>query len=393
MTIRKLASGFFLVALAVRLGALLAYGVAAIFPDAVEYLTLAKNLVDSHTFGMVAGIPTAFRPPLYPFLIAMLWRGDAAPLIPLGILQALLGAGTVVLLYHIAHREFGRRLAIWTAALAAIHPFAAVYTARVMTETLLTFFVVVGVYFWGTRRSALAGIAFGLAALTHSVVLFFVVSLPFLALVPAFRRRLRSHLILAAACFAVVSPWTLRNAVVMHRFTLIADAGWRSNLFFGTIDVPLFTGNPWPVALADADRQKGSAQDSAGEAILGERALERIGTAPLHWLAVRAKGYPRLFYDTGEYLDLGDQSLNNIRKWTFCLLDFALIALAMTGCWLRRDRLTRCPHLWTFPAFILLAHLPMWTEARRLLPAIPCLIALAVAGMEAIAARRAKLGT
>ena len=100
-----------------------------------------------------------------------------------------------------------------------------------------------------------------------------------------------------------------------------------------------------------------------------------------------------MFYDTGEYLDLGDQSLNNIRKWTFCLLDFALIALAMTGCLLRRDLMTRSPHLWTFPAFILLAHLPMWTESRRLLPAIPCLIALAVAGMEAIAARRAKLGT
>ena len=69
------------------------------------------------------------------------------------------------------------------------------------------------------------------------------------------------------------------------------------------------------------------------------------------------------------------------------------IALAITGCLLRRDLMTRSPHLWTFPAFILLAHLPMWTESRRLLPAIPCLIALAVAGMEAIAARRAKLGT
>jgi 4-amino-4-deoxy-L-arabinose transferase-like glycosyltransferase len=70
--------------------------------DSPAYLALARNIAFHHSFGLITGIPTATRPPLYPFLIAALWWRDGAPVAAVVLLQTICGAATVVLVYLIA---------------------------------------------------------------------------------------------------------------------------------------------------------------------------------------------------------------------------------------------------------------------------------------------------
>src|SRR5882672_284672 len=75
--------------------------------DTPDYLTIARNLAFHHIFSLGNSSdgqlsPTAHRPPLYPTLIALLWWTDSSPILAILLLQSLLGAATVALVYLIA---------------------------------------------------------------------------------------------------------------------------------------------------------------------------------------------------------------------------------------------------------------------------------------------------
>src|SRR6185503_3548405 len=74
--------------------------------DSPAYLAIAKNIAFHHSFSLTTGIPTASRPPLYPFLIAAFWWTDSAPITAVVIVQIICGAATVVLVYLIAKGSF-----------------------------------------------------------------------------------------------------------------------------------------------------------------------------------------------------------------------------------------------------------------------------------------------
>src|SRR6267142_1134466 len=84
--------------------------------DSAWYLNVARNLAFNHVFGggnEGANLaPTAFRPPLYSAVIALLWFGDSAPIHTVLLLQAVLGAATVTLVYLIARDQFARGIAL-----------------------------------------------------------------------------------------------------------------------------------------------------------------------------------------------------------------------------------------------------------------------------------------
>src|SRR5688572_5754141 len=62
--------------------------------DSADYLAIAKNLAFHHSFEQITGVPTAARPPLYPFLIAAFWWTDNAPITAIILVQIICGAAT-----------------------------------------------------------------------------------------------------------------------------------------------------------------------------------------------------------------------------------------------------------------------------------------------------------
>jgi 4-amino-4-deoxy-L-arabinose transferase-like glycosyltransferase len=368
--------------------------------DVAEYVTLAKNLAFNHVFslspeGAASIVPTSHRPPLYPALIATLWWGDSVPATAVMILQAILGAGTIILVYLIARDRFSRTVALIAGICMALGPMSGHYVAGLMTETLFTFLLTFGFFLWGRKRFAWTGFFFGLAMLTRMTLTPFLLLLLLLPLLPAWRRHWRAHVLIFLVAMAVPSVWVIRNAIVFSRFIPVASSGYGTNLLFGTIETKLFDDDVWTAVLSDPVT-KVELRDGAGEGeadrVLLQRAIQRIKADPLRWLRVRVKQYPRLFMDSGDYL-LGSSNVAINQAWrerrwpviltkaAFMLGNLLFFGLAALGIIVERKRFVSLAHLTLFPVFLTLVHLPLWIEARYAVPMIPLAAILAAAGL------------
>ncbi len=319
--------------------------------DSCEYVNIAQHLPYSFS---LAGSPTAFRAPFYPFFVFVFFHPLA-----LGFAQIILSLITCWLVYLIG-RKFSPRVAIASALLFALAPMTSQTSVQVLTETLFTFLVVVGIYFW-TDRPVLSGLAFGLGILTRPLLLPFSIVL----LLLGFKQR--RLVVVALISLLVVLPWTIRNAIVFKEFIPVSTGGMGLNLYVGTIDLKYGTGeNVWNQIVNSEYRTDYYSRDK--ERALRRKALDVIVAHPLEWLRIRIRQYPRLFMD-GQVLLPGGR----VRQFAFLLGNLVLLILAVVS-W--RKEL----YLITFPLFLALIHIPLWTENRYSLPMMPMVIVLAVLG-------------
>ena len=188
--------------------------------DPDGYLRLARSLLDGQGL-RINGLLTAYRPPLYPILLAPWVRLGDGPHLPayLAAFHLILGLLTVGLVADSARRWGLPRPACWiAAAITALDPVLVVQTRALMTETLAACLVAVSI--WGCTlrgdRGALAGgLGFGLAALCRPSLLpaAGLTALAGLFDGPGKRGdRLAWSLTLVVATLLVVCPWAIRNA-------------------------------------------------------------------------------------------------------------------------------------------------------------------------------------
>lgn len=163
--------------------------------DAREYVLYAHNLKNygvysrSDTFtadGQANPVPDAKRAPLYPLFIALFLdkQPTANNIAAITRVQALISTLTVLLVFWIARRFLPLSLALAATALTAISPHLVTMNIYLLSETLFCFFVVLAILLITiaakTTRSTtpvLAGLTLGAAALTHPMMLYFVVPL------------------------------------------------------------------------------------------------------------------------------------------------------------------------------------------------------------------------
>jgi 4-amino-4-deoxy-L-arabinose transferase-like glycosyltransferase len=212
--------------------------------------SLAEGQGFSNPFNETTG-PTAWEPPLYPFLIAGVFKlfgvyTHASALVLLG-LNSLFSALTCVPIFLIAKRCFSDKLAIWSGWLWAVLPPVMYWCTRWVWETSLAALLLATI-FWLTldleEREGLMpwlrfGLLWGIAALTNTSLLAF---LPASGLWAWYRRWKRGKpsvigVVVASLVFvACITPWVARNSVVFGRLMFL-----RSN--FGA---ELRIGNgPW----------------------------------------------------------------------------------------------------------------------------------------------------
>lgn len=211
-----------LLALAARL-AVLVPRLDAPPDDPDNYLPLAATLAAGRGF-LIHDRPTAYRPPLYPLVLAPL----VATLPPdrllqgVGVLHLALGAATVVLT-HRAARRWGLSSAqsLLAALIVALDPVLVVQSRSVMTETMAAFLTAgcLAATATGTRRAAFAGgLVFGLGGLCRPSTLSGAVLAALGALVgpPRDRRgRLVRAALLVLGTVLPLIPWAVRNAVLL----------------------------------------------------------------------------------------------------------------------------------------------------------------------------------
>jgi 4-amino-4-deoxy-L-arabinose transferase-like glycosyltransferase len=192
--------------------------------------------------------PTAWSPPLYPLLIAAVFKlfgvYTAASAWVLLTINSIFSAATSSVIYEISMRCFPRtgrskKIALWSGWLWALYPAAMQFAVRWIWDMCITAFLfskilVIALRVRGigedprtpetstTTRWAAFGILSGLVILLNSTLLLFLPICGLWMLLPTLRTKPAPTLLRGAlACILVLAclaPWMIRNYTVFHAF-------------------------------------------------------------------------------------------------------------------------------------------------------------------------------
>jgi hypothetical protein len=219
-----------LLAVLLRAGVLWKYR-AELDEDRDNYYRIAEQIAGGHGYAdPQTGRPTAYRPPLYPLLLAAIIRTGGGR-IAIGAFQLLLGVATGWLTFECGRRLNLGRGSLIAGALVAIDPILLYQTSQVMTETLAAFLATMCLSLSlrpSKRRWALlVGISFGAACLCRPTFWTFGIlagSLWLAGRIRVFVRQGWNHgverrcaLAVLLGVLTVVSPWVIRNQLVFGR--------------------------------------------------------------------------------------------------------------------------------------------------------------------------------
>ena len=193
--------------------------------------------------------PTAWEPPLYPFLIGGVFKAfgvytKASAWVLLSI-NSLFATLTCVPIFLIARNTFGNNIAKWSAYAWGLNPYVWYWSIHWIWDTTFTPFILACLFLLvlelsetevphvplplrdvGLALWALFGALYGIGALANPTMLAF---LPFCGLWiwrQRYRRGLSSlgGIVIASVVFwTAVSPWLVRNYEVFGRFVFIRD--------------------------------------------------------------------------------------------------------------------------------------------------------------------------
>jgi glycerol uptake facilitator-like aquaporin len=244
--------GIFILALIVRLLFIVVFGAAEQIYDSLHdqyiYIDLAKSILAGRGFSMSFDIfvadayePTAIQQPLYPLLLAVVFFLFGESYLAVRILQAILSAGTCVIMYLIAKPTLGSTVSRLTALILCIYPLSVMYIRPMMSETLYTFLLSLVVL-------SIAKVVPGAPRVIHIIVpgvlfgLMFLIRPEILILAPMMivfvvtrlrqqkQRSLRSILAgcaIAGLAFGItISPWAVRNWYAFGEPLVVPSKRW-----------------------------------------------------------------------------------------------------------------------------------------------------------------------
>lgn len=382
-------------------------GVLCVFPDTAIYWELAGKLRRGEPYELTfyGALPHfALRTPGYPLFLAACQALFGPRLMPVRLVQSVLGAGCVALTAFLVRRALRGRApepgsesgSVWTvplvaAALTAFDPYVVANSALVLSEAL--FLPLMLLAQWGLaelweppgcalgRRAAvgwavLTGAAAGAAVLVRPSWALYVPAMlgAWVALSRGASRgaALRRAALVALAAAAVMAPWWARNARVYGRF--VPTALW--------MGASLYDGlNPSATGASDMrfleDPEFWPLDEEAQDAALRDRALAFARSHPAR-VAVLAAVKAARFLSPWPNAEGFRSPLLAAASAALVLPQFALIAL---GAWDRR-RDARALALLGLPlAYTLLLHLVFVSSMRYRVPVAVPAFGLAAVGL------------
>jgi 4-amino-4-deoxy-L-arabinose transferase-like glycosyltransferase len=191
----------------------------------------------SNPFGPATGA-TAWEPPLYPFLIAGVFKlfgvySKLSAFLLLAI-NSVFSALTCIPIFLIGRRVFSEKVAVGAAWTWALFPYVMFWCTKWVWETSLSA-LLVAVIFWMAltledREGWLPWLEFGLlwgvSALSSTVLLSFLPAAGLWAWYHRAKRRkpsLAGVVLASLVFFACITPWLVRNERVFGKFIFIRD--------------------------------------------------------------------------------------------------------------------------------------------------------------------------
>jgi len=214
--------------------------------DEKEHYEWALKIIDGDLFSVHKG--AFFRSPGYPYFLALLLFITGKNLFLVRILQAIIGSFSVILIYLIAEKKFGKKVSMLSGFISACYPLFVYYNAMLLDTTFYIFLVLLVLFFSlkieekKTRLWVfLAGLFMALNCIIRPNLLIFIpfhiVWIASVLVMPAGCRHLYSDLIrkwkfvavsiiiYLIPIFVIISSITLRNYHLEKDFYLIATNG------------------------------------------------------------------------------------------------------------------------------------------------------------------------
>ena len=200
--------------------------------DQPEYHATGMLFADGNPFWGVAptGEPheSVWKAPLYGAWVGVWYTVLGEYPLRVEIVQAVLGVATIALTWLLGRRLFGRGVALAAAAVVTVYPFAWQLGGELYPEAVAVPLVTLTLWAFLTREPT-PKLATGLGALMGvnlllrptSVALFAGVLVAFVV-ASGLRRGLAMTGLAVALAALVISPWTIRNAVVADAFVPIS---------------------------------------------------------------------------------------------------------------------------------------------------------------------------
>lgn len=371
-------------------------------PDSTRYEQIGLNLARGHGYSASPAPPyqpDLLRAPLYPALLAAVFRIFGHDLTAVRVVQALLLSLLVPLGWMIARHVFDRRVALTTAWLVALYPFYWQYSGNILSDgpaAVVTALAVLALS-WSLKRPALAalvaGLAGGLMCLIKPVMLLFPMAAAViyaLASLPADRPRRWARAALYALGFAaIVLPWTMRNAAVAGRFVPVT-AG--KGIIIYQMARFAETGYGFPeyhqkIETSDPRLLRGRAAPDPAVTLQLDADLTRDAVAIIR---THPAGYLRAI--------IRNPLLVWLNLWTFTdgrlvlspaglLISSGTLLAALAGIIIARRQWRRALPLLGLIAYLSLAHAPLWTEPRQSIPGRLLLLIFAAVALVALYGR------
>ena len=223
-----------------------------------------------------------FRAPLYPYLLAMIYKMFGASPWSAIIFNNLLGLLTGAVSYLFARRLFGPKVALWTALVVVVYPTLVFFEGETLITTLAVFLYTLTAYRLllavqePTMKNVIkAGLVLGLAAITRPTILPVIVIFPIAFLAKyglgALKEGTVKTLALVVALFISILPVTFTNLIKGGEFVLISTQGG-ANFYIGnskeadgiTVVAPgpqlrigPYKDNIWTSSMDEAERRAG----------------------------------------------------------------------------------------------------------------------------------------
>lgn len=203
--------------------------------DSLTYETIAFNILHQQCYCLLPHLATVDRAPLWPAMIAFIYKELDPHNFSVRYILCLIGSGTCGLIFLFAKDLFGRGSAIFAGVLAAIYPFLYVYDGWLYSESVYTFLLLAFCYtlYHLQRRPqwklmALAGVLLGLISLTRPNGLLILGLVILWAMIVGWRKIIswraaaQSALTISLISLVLVLPWTIRNYSVTQAFVPVA---------------------------------------------------------------------------------------------------------------------------------------------------------------------------
>ncbi|MGD0612473.1 MAG: glycosyltransferase family 39 protein [Anaerolineales bacterium] len=234
-----LLTGIILIGLALR-GVMFAVAVShperTFQPDSQSYLDPALKLLSNGAYPP----DSAYRTPLYPFLIALVYALGGQNSLLVILVQVLLGALVVFLTYCLGVRILPKPAALIGALLISIDLGSITNVFYILTETSFTFLLIAAILAWveaiqqdKTTWLIISSALMGLSALCRPIALYFPILLA--AGLLFIKRRtwlglLRQLAIYIGVFLVVLLPWVVRNELLIGIPTVTTISNY--NLLF-----------------------------------------------------------------------------------------------------------------------------------------------------------------